>query len=73
MGIIRNFDANKAKVQLKLSLNRLNLIQAKKNALNQNMRREIGQLLKAGTLSRWVAVWSNKTLLYPQKKRKVLA
>lgn len=49
MGIIRNFDANKAKVQLKLSLNRLTLIQAKKNALNQNMRREIGQLLKAGT------------------------
>jgi hypothetical protein len=48
MGIIRNFDANKAKVQLKLSLNRLTLIQAKKNALNQNMRREIGQLLKAG-------------------------
>lgn len=48
MGLIRAFDSNKAKVQLKLSLNRLTLIQAKKNAINQNMRREIGLLLTAG-------------------------
>ncbi|KAJ3367169.1 Vacuolar protein sorting-associated protein ist1 [Kappamyces sp. JEL0680] len=45
---MKSFDGNKCKVQLKLALNRLMLVQQKKTAINQNMRREIGMLLKAG-------------------------
>ena len=59
------FDANKAKVQLKLSLNRLNLAQAKKNTLNQNMRRDIGLLLKAG------AILSNESVLIIIRKTRI--
>jgi hypothetical protein len=51
MGLLRPFDGNKCKVQLKLSLNRLQLVQQKKSAINQNMRREIGMLLKQGIQS----------------------
>jgi vacuolar protein sorting-associated protein IST1 len=40
------FNPTKTKVQLKLALNRLQLLQQKKTALSQNTRREIGQLLK---------------------------
>jgi vacuolar protein sorting-associated protein IST1 len=40
------FNPTKTKVQLKLALNRLSLLQQKKTVQNQNMRREIGQLLK---------------------------
>ena len=42
------FDATKTKVQLKLALNRLNLAQKKKAAINQNMRRDIAMLIKDG-------------------------
>lgn len=44
------FNPTKTKVQLKLALNRLALLQQKKTCQNQNMRREIGALLKAGKL-----------------------
>ncbi len=42
------FNSNKLKVQLKLSLNRLQLLRQKKQVQIQNTRREIGQLLKDG-------------------------
>lgn len=43
---LMGFNPTKTKVQLKLALNRLSLLQQKKTVQNQNMRREIGQLLK---------------------------
>jgi vacuolar protein sorting-associated protein IST1 len=42
----RAFNPTKTKVQLKLALNRLDLLQKKKTVLNQNARKEIAQLLK---------------------------
>ncbi|KAI8902031.1 regulator of Vps4 activity in the MVB pathway-domain-containing protein, partial [Globomyces pollinis-pini] len=44
------FNPTKTKVQLKLSLNRLQLLQQKKTVQNQNIRREIGTLMKSGKL-----------------------
>ncbi|KAI9308254.1 regulator of Vps4 activity in the MVB pathway-domain-containing protein [Cunninghamella echinulata] len=40
------FNPNRLKVQLKLSINRLKMLQAKKNSLNQHQRREIATLLE---------------------------
>jgi len=42
------FNANKLKVQLKLAVNRLKLLQNKKNAINSQQRREIATLLEKG-------------------------
>lgn len=42
------FNATRLKVQLKLSINRLKMLQAKKTSLNQQQRREIGTLLEKG-------------------------
>ncbi|KNC99974.1 uncharacterized protein SPPG_05349 [Spizellomyces punctatus DAOM BR117] len=42
------FNANRAKVQLKLAINRLKLLQQKKTQLNQVARKEIAQLLEKG-------------------------
>lgn len=44
------FDSNKTKVNLKLALNRLNLYQQKKAAINQGTRRDIAMLIKAGKI-----------------------
>ncbi|KAJ1812874.1 Vacuolar protein sorting-associated protein ist1 [Coemansia sp. RSA 2598] len=43
-----SFSLSKFKVELKLSINRLRLLQAKKNSLNAKARREIATLLEAG-------------------------
>ncbi|KAJ2847384.1 Vacuolar protein sorting-associated protein ist1, partial [Coemansia erecta] len=43
-----SFSLSKFKVELKLSVNRLRLLQAKKNSLNAKARREIATLLEAG-------------------------
>jgi vacuolar protein sorting-associated protein IST1 len=43
-------NANKTKVQLKLAVNRLKLLQQKKTALNQNARREIAHLIETNKL-----------------------
>lgn len=40
------FNPTRLKVQLKLSINRLKMLQAKKNSLNQHQRREIATLLE---------------------------
>jgi vacuolar protein sorting-associated protein IST1 len=40
------FNVARTKVQLKLAVNRLKLLQAKKTAVNQQLRREIAQLLE---------------------------
>ncbi|KAI7860650.1 regulator of Vps4 activity in the MVB pathway-domain-containing protein [Circinella umbellata] len=42
------FQPNKLKVHLKLSINRLKMLQAKKNSLGQHQRREIATLLDKG-------------------------
>ncbi|KAF9364176.1 hypothetical protein BGX34_002302 [Mortierella sp. NVP85] len=42
------FNPTKAKVQLKLSVNRLQMLQNKKNMLAQQQRKEIARLLEAG-------------------------
>ncbi|KAI8095106.1 regulator of Vps4 activity in the MVB pathway-domain-containing protein [Gilbertella persicaria] len=42
------FNPTRLKVQLKLSINRLKMLQAKKTSLNQQNRREIGTLLEKG-------------------------
>lgn len=42
------FDSNKLKVQLKLSINRLKMLQQKKHVLNLSQRREIATLLEKG-------------------------
>lgn len=42
------FQANKLKVQLKLAINRLKMLQAKKTSLCQHQRREIATLLDKG-------------------------
>ncbi|KAJ3240647.1 Vacuolar protein sorting-associated protein ist1 [Chytriomyces hyalinus] len=42
-----NFNPTKTKVQLKLAINRLKLLQQKKSAANKNARRDIAQLLAA--------------------------
>lgn len=42
------FDGNKLKVQLKLAVNRLKMLQAKKRSISQNQRKEIATLLEAG-------------------------
>ncbi|OBZ82334.1 protein IST1 [Choanephora cucurbitarum] len=42
------FNATRLKVQLKLAINRLKMLQAKKTSLNQQNRREIGTLLEKG-------------------------
>ncbi|KAI8970043.1 regulator of Vps4 activity in the MVB pathway-domain-containing protein, partial [Mycotypha africana] len=42
------FNSTRLKVQLKLCINRLKMLQAKKTSLNQHNRREIGQLLEKG-------------------------
>lgn len=42
------FNPNRLKVQLKLSINRLKMLQAKKASLNQHLRREIATLLDKG-------------------------
>ncbi|KAI9257295.1 regulator of Vps4 activity in the MVB pathway-domain-containing protein [Phascolomyces articulosus] len=42
------FQPNKLKVHLKLSINRLKMLQAKKNSLSQHQRREIATLLDKG-------------------------
>ncbi|KAI9097283.1 hypothetical protein DFS34DRAFT_593953 [Phlyctochytrium arcticum] len=42
------FNPNRTKVQLKLAVNRLKLLQQKKTSLNQHARVEISQLLKKG-------------------------
>ncbi|KAG0239532.1 hypothetical protein BGX31_002717 [Mortierella sp. GBA43] len=42
------FNPTRAKVQLKLSVNRLQMLQNKRNTLAQQQRREIGRLLEAG-------------------------
>ena len=42
------FQANRLKVHLKLSINRLKMLQAKKNSLGQHQRREIATLLDKG-------------------------
>lgn len=44
------FNPTKTKVQLKLALNRLQLVQQKKTALNQNARKEIATLIQAEKL-----------------------
>ncbi|KAL0090905.1 regulator of Vps4 activity in the MVB pathway-domain-containing protein [Phycomyces blakesleeanus] len=42
------FAPTRLKVQLKLAINRLKMLQAKKNSLNQHQRREIATLLEKG-------------------------
>jgi vacuolar protein sorting-associated protein IST1 len=42
------FNPTKAKVQLKLSVNRLQMLQNKRNMLAQQQRKEIARLLEAG-------------------------
>lgn len=42
------YNPTRLKVQLKLSINRLKMLQAKKTSLNQQHRREIGLLLEKG-------------------------
>lgn len=42
------YNPTRLKVQLKLSINRLKMLQAKKTSLNQQNRREIGTLLEKG-------------------------
>ncbi|RUS25046.1 regulator of Vps4 activity in the MVB pathway-domain-containing protein [Jimgerdemannia flammicorona] len=42
------FNPTRLKVQLKLSINRLKMLQSKKSAQNQHQRREIAHLLEAG-------------------------
>ncbi|KAI7907652.1 regulator of Vps4 activity in the MVB pathway-domain-containing protein [Cokeromyces recurvatus] len=42
------FNPTRLKVQLKLAINRLKMLQAKKTSLNQQARREIGTLLEKG-------------------------
>ncbi|KAJ3090882.1 hypothetical protein HK102_002384 [Quaeritorhiza haematococci] len=42
------FNANKTKVQLKLAVNRLKLLQQKKATINQSARKEIASLLEKG-------------------------
>ncbi|KAJ3325181.1 Vacuolar protein sorting-associated protein ist1 [Boothiomyces sp. JEL0866] len=44
------FNPTKTKVQLKLALNRLQLVQQKKTALNQNARKEIATLIQSEKL-----------------------
>lgn len=46
--ILIMFNPTRLKVQLKLAINRLKMLQAKKTSLNQQNRREIGQLLEKG-------------------------
>jgi GTP cyclohydrolase I len=40
------FNAPRTKVQLKLAINRIKLLYAKKTAVNEQLRREIAQLLE---------------------------
>jgi hypothetical protein len=42
------FNTNRLKVQLKLAVNRLKMLQAKKSSLNEQARREIAALLEKG-------------------------
>lgn len=42
------FNVNKLKVQLKLAINRIKMLQAKKSSIQQHQRKEIAQLLEAG-------------------------
>lgn len=42
------FNPTRAKVQLKLSVNRLQMLQNKKNMLAQQQRKEIARLLEIG-------------------------
>ncbi|KAF7731659.1 hypothetical protein EC973_008829 [Apophysomyces ossiformis] len=42
------YNPTRLKVQLKLAINRLKMLQAKKNSLNQHQRREIATLLEKG-------------------------
>lgn len=42
------FNPNRLKVQLKLAINRLKMLQAKKSSLSQHQRREIATLLDKG-------------------------
>lgn len=42
------YNPTRLKVQLKLAINRLRMLQAKKTSLNQQNRREIGTLLEKG-------------------------
>lgn len=44
------FNPARLKVQLKLAINRLKMLQAKKTSLNQQLRREIGTLIEKGKL-----------------------
>ncbi|ORE21605.1 hypothetical protein BCV71DRAFT_241504 [Rhizopus microsporus] len=44
------FNPARLKVQLKLAINRLKMLQAKKTSLNQQLRREIGTLIEKGKI-----------------------
>lgn len=55
------FNPTRAKVQLKLSVNRLQMLQNKKNMLAQQQRKEIARLLEIGKEeSARIRVWSAK-------------
>ncbi|RCH79630.1 Vacuolar protein sorting-associated protein ist1 [Rhizopus stolonifer] len=44
------FNATRLKVQLKLSINRLKMLQAKKTSLNQQQRKDIATLIEKGKI-----------------------
>jgi len=57
------FNPTRAKVQLKLSVNRLQMLQNKKNMLAQQQRKEIARLLEIGKEeSARIRVWSCRNL-----------